>query len=84
MTNEINAQTTVRDLVGHYPQTRGVFEKYGVDYCSHGVQSLADAAQQQHVSLSTLEGDLAEAISVRPGSENGEETDWTGTRLNNW
>ena len=46
MTFQVDEKTTVRDLVGRYPQTRPVFEKHGIDYCCGGGRPLADAARQ--------------------------------------
>ena len=37
-TIQVDGRTTVRDLVGRYPQTRPVFEQHGVDYCCGGGQ----------------------------------------------
>jgi len=43
---QVDEKTTIRDLVGRYPQTRSVFEKHGIDYCCGGGKPLADAARQ--------------------------------------
>ncbi|MHB8898803.1 MAG: DUF542 domain-containing protein, partial [Thermoguttaceae bacterium] len=51
MTVQLDTQTTVRDLVGKYPQTRQVFERFDIDYCCGGARSLADVAAAQDLNV---------------------------------
>ena len=51
MSIQIDGKTTVRELVGRYPQTRKVFEQYGIDYCCGGGKSLDQATEEGHTAL---------------------------------
>jgi regulator of cell morphogenesis and NO signaling len=54
MSIQIDGKTTVRELVGRYPQTRKVFEEYGIDYCCGGGRCLAELAQERQAALPDL------------------------------
>jgi regulator of cell morphogenesis and NO signaling len=66
MTIQIDGQTTVRELAGRYPQTRPVFEQYGIDYCCGGGRPLADAARGCGTTLAALLGALETALQAAP------------------
>ncbi len=81
MTVQFDSQTTVRDLVGRYPQTRRVFEKYEIDYCCGGDRSLADVAADQELSVSTLVDTLTEVLESPPRAQARSEKDWYAASL---
>ncbi len=81
MSVQLDSQTTVRDLVGRYPQTRPVFEKYEIDYCCGGARSLADVAADQDLSVSTLVDTLAEVLESAPSAPAPVEQDWYAASL---
>jgi len=81
---QINGKTTVRELVGRYPQTRKVFEEHGLDYCCGGGQSLADAAAKQGLEVSALVTALEKAIRTPLASQSQVEKDWYAARCRNW
>ncbi len=81
MNIQVNGKTTVRELVGHYPQTRKVFEKHGIDYCCGGGQSLADAAAKQGLEVSALVPALEKAIRTPPASQSPADKDWYAAPL---
>ncbi len=62
----IDVSTTVRELVGRYPQTRRVFEESGIDYCCGGGQTLLDAARSRGIEYSALAASLTEALQSQP------------------
>ena len=76
MTAQINATTTVRELVGRYRQTRPVFEQYGIDYCCGGGQSLAAVAKARGLALPALVAALKQAIENPPVAPEQAEKDW--------
>ena len=81
MTVQLDSQTTVRELVGRYPETRQVFEKYEIDYCCGGAKSLADAAADRDLNVSALVDTLTEVLTTRPGGAEGAEKDWYSASL---
>ena len=62
----ITEDTLVRDIVVKHPQTRGVLEQCGVDYCCGGGQPLKGAAAEAGVELDALLARLHEAIETPP------------------
>jgi regulator of cell morphogenesis and NO signaling len=64
MSIQVDGNTTVRELVGRYPQTRKVFEQYGIDYCCGGGKSLANAAQDSQAALPELIRDIETALAA--------------------
>ena len=81
MTVQVNEKTTVRDVVGRYPQTRPVFEKHGIDYCCGGGRPLADAARQCGQELPKLIDALKEALDRPTGKAETVEKDWYAASL---
>ncbi len=77
----ITDQTTVRDLVGRFPQTRKVFEEHGIDYCCGGSQSLAEAARAVGMELTALTTAVEEAMHTPPSNAETAERDWYGVPL---
>lgn len=81
MTVHMDEKTTVRDLVGRYPQTRPVFEKHGIDYCCGGGRPLADAARQCGQELPKLIDALKEALDRPTSRAETVEKDWYAASL---
>ncbi len=76
MAAQINETTTVRELVGRYPQTRPVFEHSGIDYCCGGGQSLAAAAKARGLELPALVAALKQALENPPAAPGQADKDW--------
>ena len=81
MTISIDGTTTVRELVGRYPQTRKAFEDHGIDYCCGGGQSLADAARQRGVELESLLAALRTALDAPASGTTPADRDWYAVSL---
>jgi regulator of cell morphogenesis and NO signaling len=77
----IDDKTTVRDLVGHYPQTRPVFEKNGIDYCCGGGKCLAEVAAERGLKLPALLSALQESLQAVPGEATAIDKDWYAVPL---
>jgi regulator of cell morphogenesis and NO signaling len=76
MSIQVNDKTTVRELVGQYPQTRKVFEQFGIDYCCGGGKCLLAAAQANRGDLSALLVAIEEAIAAPATAPAVAERDW--------
>ena len=76
MTIQVDERTTVRDLVGRYPQTRPVFEEHGIDYCCGGGKSLANAAREHGRTLPELINALKKALDAPANKAGAAERDW--------
>lgn len=81
MAMHLDEKTTVRALVGRYPQTRPVFERHGIDYCCGGGKSLADAARECGHELPKLMDALKEVLDRPPGRAETAEVDWYAASL---
>jgi regulator of cell morphogenesis and NO signaling len=81
MVIEIDGKTTVRDLVGRHPQTRLVFERYGIDYCCGGGKSLAEAARESQAALADVVRDLDAVMAASPTGAARAEKDWYAAPL---
>lgn len=81
MTIQVNGTTTIRELVGRYPQTRKVFEDHGIDYCCGGGQCLADAASQRGLKLPALAAALEISLKAIPGQVETSDRDWYAAPL---
>ncbi len=81
MTVDVGGNTTVRDLVGHYPQTRPIFEKHGIDYCCGGGKCLAEVADESSLELSTLVSDLEDSLRAVSGEPTSVDRDWYAVPL---
>ncbi len=76
MSIQVNGTTTVRALVGQYPQTREVFEKHGIDYCCGGGKCLAEAAPEGQAALPDLLRDIEAALVETSTGTAAAEKDW--------
>jgi iron-sulfur cluster repair di-iron protein len=76
MSIQIDGKTTVRELVGRYPQTRKVFEQHGIDYCCGGGRCLAEAAQESQAALPDLVRDIEAALLAAAAKPVTAETNW--------
>ena len=81
MSVQIDGKTTVRELVGRYPQTRKVFEDHGIDYCCGGGQCLADAADQCGLKLAALMDALTVVLQATPSTAQATDRDWYAAPL---
>lgn len=81
MTIRVDAKTTIRDLVGRYPQTRPVFEKHGIDYCCGGGKCLAEAADERSLKLAELVSALEESLQAVPSQTTSTDKDWYAVPL---
>ena len=81
MTIQVDGKTTVRDLVGRYPQTRPVFEKHGIDYCCGGGKSLAEAAREHGHELPKLIDTLKQALDAPTDKADLIQRDWYAAPL---
>jgi regulator of cell morphogenesis and NO signaling len=81
VTIKVDGKMTVRDLVGHYPQTRPVFEKHGIDYCGRGGKCLAEAASEHGLKLPALIDALEKALQAPAGKAEATDKDWYAAPL---
>ena len=63
MSEKVNFNTSLGEFVAKYPQTRGVFEKFGLDYCCGGKQLISIAAEEKNISLNELVSFLQNALA---------------------
>jgi regulator of cell morphogenesis and NO signaling len=68
----IDPEAGVGELVARLPRTARVFERYRIDYCCGGKQTLRAACATQGVDLAEVRGRLEEAERAPPAR--GEET----------
>jgi len=80
-TIQVTGKTTIRDLVGRYPQTRPVFEKHGIDYCCGGGKCLAEVADERGLKLPELVGALEEELRTTAGEAEATDKDWYAESL---
>ena len=76
MSIQVDDNTTIRDLVGRYPQSRKVFEKHGIDYCCGGGKHLDDAAAEHRVQVSELLAELKTALDGPSAARATAAKDW--------
>jgi regulator of cell morphogenesis and NO signaling len=81
MAIQVDGKTTVRDLVGHHPQTRPVFEKHGIDYCCGGGKCLAEVASEHGLKLPALVDALEKTLQAPAGKAAATDKDWYAARL---
>ncbi len=81
MTIQVDDKTTIRELVGRYPNTRPVFERHGIDYCCGGGKCLAEAAGEHNLNLPELVDALEAALIRAPGDAQAVERDWYSVPL---
>ncbi|MCD6416658.1 MAG: SpoIIE family protein phosphatase [Planctomycetes bacterium] len=63
MTEKLNKNSTVGDVVGTYPRTRQVFDRFGIDCRSGAERELQSAAQQAGLTVGALLAALSLAVS---------------------
>jgi regulator of cell morphogenesis and NO signaling len=63
--------TPIANIVAHNHQTATVFERYGLDFCCGGRQSLAEACRQRQVDLGAVVAELAKVgdADVQPPAD---------------
>lgn len=64
----MNTQTPVRDVAGGHPRIWSVLERFGIDYCCSGGQSLQAACAQRGIPADEV---LAEIAQVLQGPNSG-------------
>jgi regulator of cell morphogenesis and NO signaling len=78
---QIDGNTTVREIVGRYPQTRKTFEQHNIDYCCGGGRSLAEVAQEKRVALPDLARDIEATLVGSSTGTASAERDWYAASL---
>ena len=81
MSIQVNGRTTVRELVGQHPQTRKVFEDFGIDYCCGGGKCLAEAARENRIDLPGLLAAIEKALASPAVAPASVEKDWYAAPL---
>ncbi|PKO18011.1 iron-sulfur cluster repair di-iron protein [candidate division BRC1 bacterium HGW-BRC1-1] len=78
LTETLNTQTTIKDLIRQRPRRAWVLEKHGVDICASQTKPLADACAQYYVVPDTLLGELRhhDAATATPDTR-----DWNTASL---
>lgn len=67
MKNELPLRA-VKDLVLEEGALAHLFEKYGIDYCCHGEESLAAACERKGLAVDTVIHEMEAAKAARPNS----------------
>lgn len=80
VTYELSASQTVGDLVVEKPHLARVFERFGIDYCCGGRQTLGEACSRAGVAVSEIARLLDEADAAASEPDAGEE-DWAAAPL---
>jgi regulator of cell morphogenesis and NO signaling len=75
----VTTEKTVRELALGNPTAPRVFEKLGIDYCCGGGQTLEQACQAAHVSISQVAESLAAASQA--ASASAPDQDWQSEPL---
>ena len=59
---QITKETILGDIVAENYQTAAVLEKYQLDFCCHGMRSLAEACMAQNLDADRIAGELQQTI----------------------
>lgn len=78
---QIDPRTTVRELVGRYPQTRAVFERLDIDYCCGGARTLQEVVCDRNVNLNDLVTRLTDVVDKPLSGTDQPEKDWYAVPL---
>ena len=62
MVHQIDENLTVRELAGRHPQSRPIFERFGIDYCCGGEKSLGVAAHEGGIDFNALQAALEDGF----------------------
>jgi regulator of cell morphogenesis and NO signaling len=81
MSIQVDGNTTVRELVGRYPQTVKVLERYGIDYCCGGGKCLTEAVHDNQAVLPGLVRDLEAALVEISTGTQASDKDWYAAPL---
>jgi regulator of cell morphogenesis and NO signaling len=81
MAREPATDSTVREVVVEWPQTREVLERFGIDYCCGGGKSLGAAAAEAGVDAESLRRGLQEAMDSAPAGGEGAARNWAEATL---
>lgn len=72
---------TVGQIVAEHPDTREVFERFGIDYCCGGARQVRAAAEEEGVDCGELHDAVEEAIHSEGDAGSLHERKWTGESL---
>lgn len=59
----VNPEATVNETIARFPQTVGVFNRFGIDTCCGGNITVADAARVQGIDPQDLTEALRRAVT---------------------
>lgn len=65
MARKINLETKVSDLITKYPQTKEVFNRYGLDYSDTIPQKIETFAKEKNIESDELIASLKKAMAVK-------------------
>ena len=77
MTHGMAPDMTIGDAARRWPALIAVFERFGLDFCCHGRQSLQEACRHAGVSLEAA----LQAAAETPGPQNEPEKDWSAASM---
>jgi regulator of cell morphogenesis and NO signaling len=74
-------EQTVGGLVAEHPDTREVFERFGIDYCCGGARQVRVAADEEGVDRGELQTAVEAALGDEGGAGRLHERAWAGEPL---
>jgi len=69
MSEKINLDTSLGDFVAQYPQSRELFNSFGLDYCCGGNANLIMAAKSKNIDLNEFELLLQSIVERVPNTD---------------
>jgi len=81
MSKIADMEETVRDVLVRHPETRPVFERFGVDYCCGGARTLGKAAAEAGANPDELVQALGEAAGADKPQPGGDLKNWADAPL---
>ncbi|MGO8670197.1 MAG: iron-sulfur cluster repair di-iron protein [Capsulimonadaceae bacterium] len=66
---QITAERTVGELVAEKPSRSRVFERYHIDYCCGGEQTLGQACANKDLGVDAISAELSESDRTTPGDD---------------
>lgn len=81
MNDKVTINNIVGDLTAKHPQTRTVFEKFGIDYCCGGRTDLGSAAAAAGLAPAKLLAAVSQAMANPPASREKGQKDWLTASL---
>lgn len=74
----IDAESAIRDIIAAHPATVEVFERYGIEFCCSGAQTLAAACQAAGASTAAVLASLRESEAE---NTSGQADQWESATL---